>query len=162
MVTKKSVKKATTRKIAAKKATTKKPTSKKTASKKSTAKKTSVKTAPAKKTTTGKAAAKKTTGKTATRESAKKAKETSAGVESAAPKKAKSGVSSMSVNIGHVFTLRPRVNTSYRRADFMVARQLLENENYANVQEAARAVVEKALELTHRGSPLQRPSPKKR
>jgi len=54
------------------------------------------------------------------------------------------------------------VNTSYRQADFMAAKQLLQNEAYANVQEAARAVVERALELTHKGSPLQRPTAKKR
>ena len=110
---------------------------------KKSAKKTTAKNTAAKNTATTKTSSKKTT---ANQTSAKKTES-----------KPKDGVSSMSVNIGHVFQLRPRVNTSYRPADFMTARQLLQNEAYANVQEAARAVVEKALELNHKGSPLQRP-----
>ncbi len=71
------------------------------------------------------------------------------------PGKAKSGAaaksgpaSSMSVNTGHVFSLRPRVNSSYRQADFFKARLQLQDESYASIQEAARAVADKALELT--------------
>jgi hypothetical protein len=55
------------------------------------------------------------------------------------------------VNLGHIFALRPRVETSFRQADFRAARQLLEDEAYASIEEAARAVAEKALELTHAG-----------
>ena len=54
-------------------------------------------------------------------------------------------ISSMSVNLGHVFSLRPRVTTSFRQADFLTARRLLQDEAYADIEEAARAVAEKAL-----------------
>lgn len=152
MAVKKSAKKTTTKKAATKKATAKKTTAKKTSTKKATAKKTT---------------AKKSSSKKATRKTTKKAAETVekagtatepavAAPKTAAKKKKEAGVSSMSVNIGHVFALRPRVNTSYRPADFISAKQLLQEETYANIEEAARAVITKALELTHKGSPLQR------
>jgi hypothetical protein len=70
-----------------------------------------------------------------------------------AEKKTKPRVSSMSVNLGHVFSLRPRVSKTFRQADFLTARQLLQDEDYANIEEAARAVAEKALDLTHKGPP---------
>ncbi len=65
--------------------------------------------------------------------------------------KKKGTVSSMKVNASHVFSLRPRVSTSYRQADFRTARQLLQDEDYADIEEATRAVVEKALEMTREG-----------
>ena len=68
-------------------------------------------------------------------------------------KKPEDKVSSMSVNLGHVFSLRPRVSKTFRQADFLTARQLLQDEDYANIEEAARAVAEKALDLTHKGPP---------
>jgi len=70
-----------------------------------------------------------------------------------AEKKAKGKVSSMSVNLGQVFSLRPRVSTTFRQADFLTARLRLQDEAYASSEEAARAVAEKALELTHEGPP---------
>jgi hypothetical protein len=70
-----------------------------------------------------------------------------------AGKKPEGKVSSMSVNLGHVFSLRPRVRKTFRQADFLTARQLLQDEDYANIEEAARAVAEKALRLTHDGPP---------
>jgi len=57
-------------------------------------------------------------------------------------------VSSRDVNMGHVFALRPRPSTSFRQEHFLEARRLLEEEGYASIEEAARAVVEKALDLT--------------
>jgi hypothetical protein len=57
-------------------------------------------------------------------------------------------VSSLDVNLGHVFALRPRVPTSFRPEAFRTAKHLLEDEVYAGIEEAARAVVEKALSLT--------------
>ena len=72
-----------------------------------------------------------------------------------AEKKAKGKVSSMSVNLGQIFSLRPRVSTTFRQADFLTARLRLQDEAYANIEKAARAVAEKALELTHEG-PLKR------
>jgi hypothetical protein len=70
-----------------------------------------------------------------------------------AGKKPEGKGSSMSVNLGHVFSLRPRVSKTFRQADFLTARQLLQDEDYANIEEAARAVAEKALRLTHDGPP---------
>jgi hypothetical protein len=70
-----------------------------------------------------------------------------------AEKKSEEKVSSMSVNLGHLFSLRPRVSKTFRQADFLTARQLLQDEEYANIEDAARAVAEKALDLTHKGPP---------
>jgi hypothetical protein len=63
----------------------------------------------------------------------------------------KTSVVAKDVNLGHVFALRPRISTSFRQPDFLRARELLVEESYASVAEAARAVAEKALELTHDG-----------
>ncbi|MBW2295393.1 MAG: hypothetical protein JRG94_24260 [Deltaproteobacteria bacterium] len=66
----------------------------------------------------------------------------------------------MQVSMGHMFALRPRVVTSFRPDDFRRARQLLADESYANIQEAARAVAERALELTHGGPEgIRKPKP---
>ena len=97
----------------------------------------------AKKTTAKKAAPKKKTG----------GKRTAVSKSAEAEKKPKAKVSSMSVNLGHLFSLRPRVSKTFRQADFLTARQLLQDEDYANIEEAARAVAEKALDLTHKGPP---------
>jgi hypothetical protein len=125
----------------------------------------------AKKTTTRKAApekAKKETGgkrKAASDESATNGKrKKAAGTRKSTPaskaaepgkakKKTKDKVSSMSVNLGHVFALRPRVSKTFRQADFLTARLRLQDEKYASIEEAARAVAEKALELTQQGPP---------
>ena len=104
---------------------TSKKTSKKPATKKAAAPR---KTAGAKKTT-----AKKTTAKKAT------AKKTAASP----------GPRSLDVNMGHIFALRPRVPTSFRPGDLQNARHQLQDEAYAKIEHAARAVAEKALELTH-------------
>jgi hypothetical protein len=119
----------------------------------------------AKKTTPKKTAPKKKTGGKRTA----KAEESAEGGEPAkapaarkrapaskakkAEKKPKAEVSSLSVNLGHVFSLRPRVSKTFRQADFLTARQLLQDEGYDNIEEAARAVAEKALDLTHKGPP---------
>jgi hypothetical protein len=63
----------------------------------------------------------------------------------------KGAVTAKDVNLGHVFALRPRVRTSFRQPDFLRARELLEDETYESASDAARAVAEKALELTHEG-----------
>jgi hypothetical protein len=131
---------------------------------KKSAKKTTVKKTPAKKTTATKTAAKKKTGgkRKATAEETATGSKPGEGAaakkrtpvsKSAEPKKAKDKVSSTSVNLGHVFSLRPRVSKTFRQADFLTARQLLQDEDYANIEEAARAVAEKALDLTHKGPP---------
>ena len=97
----------------------------------------------AKKATAGKAAPKKKTG----------GKRTAGSKSAEAEKKSEEKVSSMSVNLGHLFSLRPRVSKTFRQADFLTARQLLQDEEYADIEEAARAVAEKALDLTHKGPP---------
>ena len=117
---------------------------KKKSAKKTPAKKKAAKKAPAKKKTTKKKASsgKKAAGKAATKApEAKKA---------APPKK---GFSASQVVLGHLFALRPRVVTAFKPDDFRRAKQLLEDESYSSVQEAARAVAEKALELTGEGRP---------
>lgn len=124
---------------------------------KKTAKKTASKAA--KKTTRKAAAAKDGTGEHArSRATAKTAGGAAENAESkAAAKEAKtagaaaaagSTVSSREVNLGHIFSLRPRVPTSFRQEYFREARRLLDDETFASLQEAARAVVDKALELT--------------
>jgi hypothetical protein len=136
MAAKKSVKKAATRKAA-----TGKAAAKKAAPKKKTAAKGAG--APRKTAPRSKAAARpKAKGDAPAARSAKKAP---------AKKKTKDQVSSMSVNLGHVFSLRPRVSTSFRQADFLTARQLLQDESYEDIEAATRAVVEKALEMTREG-----------
>ena len=66
-----------------------------------------------------------------------------------AAKKNEKGASSTSVNMGNIFSLRPRVNTSFRQEDFLSARRLLDGETYASAEEATRAVAERALELSN-------------
>ena len=113
---------------------------KKSAGKKKAASKKAAKKAPAKKASAKKAPAKKAPEK----------------------KKAKGGFSSLDVNMGHVFTLRPRVPTSFKPGDFQEARHILEEESYKDAPEAARAVAEKALELTHGGAVPSRKRHKRR
>jgi hypothetical protein len=57
----------------------------------------------------------------------------------------------MNVNLGHVFALRPRVNTSFRQEDFRAAKLQLRDQGYASIEEATRAVVELAMDFTHSG-----------
>ena len=52
--------------------------------------------------------------------------------------------------MGHIFALRPKVPTSFRPDDFRRARTDLRDEGYASIQEAARAVAEKALETSNK------------
>lgn len=127
-------KKAPAKKVAAKKAPAKKAAAKKAAPKKASAKKVAAKkSAPAKKTETA--------------EKKKAAKP--------AAKTAPTGVSSTAVNMGNVFMLRPRLSTSFRQEDFVSAKRLLEDESFASIQEATRAVVERALEMSN--DPKKRP-----
>ncbi len=112
--------------MAARKTTKKKVTQKKVAKK-------VTKKAPAKKAAAGKAPARKTAKKPA----AKPAK-----------KKAPAGVTAAQVNLGHIFALRPRVSTSFPPERLRRAKDLLAEESWASIQEAARAVAEKALETT--------------
>jgi hypothetical protein len=116
-------------------------------------KKASAKKTPKKKTSKKKAPTKKTAGKSGTPQAAEPA---SSSAEPAKSKASKEAVSSMSVNRAHVFGLRPRVSLTFRQPDFQTAKHLLQDESYKNISEAARAVVEKALELTRGGPPSRR------
>lgn len=53
--------------------------------------------------------------------------------------------------MGHLFALRPRVETSFGSGDFQDAKQFLSEETYEDAEAAARAVARKALELAHKG-----------
>ena len=91
----------------------------------------------AKKTTKKKPAAKKAAGK------------------AKAPAK-KEAITAADVNLGHVFALRPRVNASFAPERFRRAKDLLAEETYKSVADAARAVAEKALETSQKGPPKRR------
>jgi hypothetical protein len=57
------------------------------------------------------------------------------------------------VNRGHIFSLRPRANTGFSPEAFDEARRELAEERYATIEDAARAVAERALELTQSRPP---------
>jgi len=59
-------------------------------------------------------------------------------------------VSAEQVNLGHIFALRPKVTTSFPQAQFLRARRELADERYDSIQQAARAVAEKALSSANR------------
>jgi|GEM_PF-3325918 len=63
------------------------------------------------------------------------------------PGKRKGKIRAAEVNLGQIFQLRPRVNTSFKPDELRAAKQALEAEGYASPADAARAVAEKALEL---------------
>jgi hypothetical protein len=129
---------------AVKKAPAKKAPTKKAAAKKAPARKAPGKDGPAKRAPAKKGPAKQAPGRPAAPAHAPSPE------PAEAPKKARPAgpVSALDVNLGHVFALRPRVSTSFRQEDFRAAKHLLEEEGYARIEEAARAVVEKALSLT--------------
>jgi len=59
------------------------------------------------------------------------------------------GVSTREVNRGHVFALQPRVNAGFSPQAFDDARRELSDVLYGTIDEAARAVAERALELSN-------------
>ena len=59
-------------------------------------------------------------------------------------------VSVAGVNLGHIFALRPKVNTSFPQAQFLSAKRDLADERYASLEDAARAVAEKAIAGVYR------------
>ena len=123
---------------------------KKAAAKKKKAKKkgaASSKKAAPKKSAAKKPAAKKAAKKPATKKVARKKASATASAEQK-PAATSSAASSTSVTLGHVFALRPRVNTSFRPPDFARAKRALEDESFSTIEDATRAVAEKALELT--------------
>ena len=109
------------------------------------------KTAPA-----GKKTAKKKASTAATKKSpttAKKKPSAPAKKKASAPAKKKAGkggVGVEAVTLGHLFALRPRVNTSFPQAEFLKAKRALAGEHYGSLEEAARALAERALADTNR------------
>jgi len=147
---KKAKKKKAAKKTAAKKKVEKKPAAKKKAAKKSGAKKATNKAA--------KKAPKKAAKKPSKKGAAKKATPPGSDAKKPAPKKAasaKGGIASGEVHMGHLFSLRPRVNMSFKPDDLRAAKQRLVDESYATIGEAARAVADLALELSHSGGKLK-------
>ena len=70
---------------------------------------------------------------------------------SATPKKVerpKGSVSSLEITRGHIFAIRPRVNTGFPQNDLLEAKRALADEVYGSLGEAARAVAEEALSIT--------------
>ena len=128
----------------------KKKTAAKRAPKKASAKK---KAAPKKSAATKKKASAKKKKASAKKEAPSKPKaaakkKAASEKKSSAKKTAGASISAMDVNLGHVFALKPRVNTSFRQNDFFTAKRTLREETFASVVDAARAVAEEALALT--------------
>ncbi len=131
-------KKAPGKKKAARKKAPAKPPARKAPAKRTAARKTAARKIGRRKPVARKAAARKAPVK-------KEAKAHVAKKPPAANKApARSGISSMDVNLGHVFSLRPRVRSSFKQVDFVAAKQFLQDEAFASMGEAARA-----MELTH-------------
>jgi hypothetical protein len=128
-------------------------TARKSTSAKATPKKTTAKTATAKKASPKKASAtKEAAKKTATQAGPKSAEKIETKAQPKPAKKAAGkGFSAAAVHLGHVFALRPRVETSFEPGHFQTAKVLLVGEHFADLKSAARAVAEKALKLTHKG-----------
>jgi hypothetical protein len=53
------------------------------------------------------------------------------------------------VTLGHVMALRPRIHVGFKPSAFADAKRALADEGYATIEAAARAVAEKAIELTN-------------
>ena len=102
---------------------------------------------------TSKKASKKSAKKAPSRASSKAkddpAENPSDGASAPAVEESAGTCSSLDVNMGHVFALRPRVTTSFKPGDFQTAKHQLRDEKYDDIQKAARSVVKEALELTH-------------
>jgi hypothetical protein len=60
------------------------------------------------------------------------------------------------VLLGHVMALRPRVHVGFKPSAFADAKRALADERYATIQEAAHAVVQKAIEISNE-SPSRNP-----
>ncbi len=144
-----TARKSTSKKAPAKKATTKKAGAKKATSAKSA--KAAPKTATKKKSGAKAAPKRSVTRKAAERKPAEAAAPPATEAATTETASAGGAFTASSVHLGHVFALRPRVQTSFEIGHFQQAKVLLEGESFADEAGAARAVAEKALELTHKG-----------
>ena len=144
-----------------------KKTAKKAAAKPTRARKLSKSAAPAKKKAAAPARKKTPAKKPAARASKPKAAAATkpapkpvvapAPARPAAPAPHAAGtVSAEEVSLGHVMALRPRVHVGFKPSAFGDAKRALADERYATIQDAARAVVEKAIEISNE-SPSRSP-----
>ncbi len=91
----------------------------------------------------------------ARKSSAKKTTKKAAKATAKAPRKSrktakKAEVSVDGVNLGHIFALRPRVTTAFPQDAFHKAKDELRDERFGSIEEAARAVAQKALETSQK------------
>jgi hypothetical protein len=63
------------------------------------------------------------------------------------------GVSAADVNLGHVVALRPRTHTGFKPEAFAEAKRALSDQRFPTIEEATRAVAEKAVELSNESGP---------
>ena len=56
------------------------------------------------------------------------------------------------VLLGHVMGLRPRIHVGFKQSAFADAKRALAEARYASIDEAARAVAEKAIEISNESS----------
>ena len=140
----------------------KKVTKKKAPAKKSSpARKSSKTAAPAKKKAAPKkkaaTAAKKPEPRTAAPKPVVAAKPATA--KPVGPPRATGTISADAVSLGHVMSLRPRVHVGFKPTAFSDAKRALAENRYATIEEAARAVADKAIEISNEfapGSPFTR------
>lgn len=57
------------------------------------------------------------------------------------------------VLLSHVMALRPRIHVGFKPSAFSDAKRALADQRYATLQDAARAVAEKAIEISNEFSP---------
>jgi hypothetical protein len=94
----------------------------------------------------------KKTGKTTKRESPDSTAASGKSARTADAKAKGSGILASAVNMGHIFALRPRATTAFPQQALLDAKQSLADETYPSIEKAARAVADKALDITHDGA----------
>ncbi|MGH9888349.1 MAG: hypothetical protein ACREBE_22635, partial [bacterium] len=65
------------------------------------------------------------------------------------PQVATGSIAADEVNLGHVMALRPRIHVGFKPSAFGQAKLALVDARYATIEEAARAVAEKAIEISN-------------
>jgi len=73
------------------------------------------------------------------------------------PRSPSGGAAAADVNLGHILALRSRTHAGFKPEAFQEAKRLLANERYATIEDAARAVAEKAVELSNKSGPTPFP-----
>jgi len=83
-------------------------------------------------------------------------KRQSKGSKSVSPPVPQNDITVAAVSLGHVMALRPRIHVGFKPSAFMDAKRALVDSRYASIEEAARAVARKAIEISN-DSPLPDP-----